>query len=345
MDGDIPAVRLRYSRQILFKGIGEAGQQKLLGAKAVVIGCGALGSVIANNLARAGVGRLVLIDRDVIELHNLHRQVIYDEEDVARQMPKAAAAARKLQRVNSSIRIQPVVIDVQRTNIEDLIRGADVVLDGTDNFSVRYLINDACLKLHIPWIYGGVVESHGMSMTIQPHSGPCLRCLFAEMPPPDAAATADTAGVIGPIVNVIGSIESAEAMKLLTGSGTLNQGLITVDLWTNAFARIDVPERTDGCPACGKGDYEFLEGRGETRKTAYSVRNAVHIAAGTSGGIDLANLAARLAPAGEVSANEFLLRLTAEGCEMTLFADGRAIIRGTSDEAFARDFYDRYAGA
>lgn len=251
----------RYSRQTLFPGIGEAGQRKLLQAKAVIIGCGALGSVIANNLARAGVGHLVIADRDVIKLHNLHRQVLYDEDDVARALPKAVAAAEKLRRINSSIRIEPVVTFVDRGNIEALIKGADIVLDGTDNFATRYLINDACLKHGIPWVYGGVITGNGMSMTILPGKTPCLRCLFAEMPPPGTAATADTVGVIGPIVCVIASIESAEAMKLLTGQGRLNEGLIAIDLWANTFEQITVSERATDCPACGRGKYAFLEGR------------------------------------------------------------------------------------
>jgi adenylyltransferase/sulfurtransferase len=260
MEGTSAIDRERYSRQILFSGIGEEGQRRLSASTAVVVGCGALGSVIANSLARAGVGRLIIADRDVIRLHNLHRQVLYDEEDVARGLHKAEAAAEKLRRINSAIRIEAVVEEVRRENVEALIRGADVVLDGTDNFATRYLINDACLKNGIPWVYGGVVRGHGLSMTILPGRTPCLRCLYAEPPSRSAAETADTAGVLGPIVSVIASIEAAEAMKLLTGRGQINPGLIAIDLWASSYEQITIPGRADNCPACGRGIYEFLVG-------------------------------------------------------------------------------------
>jgi adenylyltransferase/sulfurtransferase len=248
----------RYTRQVIFAGIGEEGQRRLLKARAVVVGCGALGTAIANHLARAGVGELAVVDRDAIELHNLHRQSLFDEEDVRRGLSKAAAAGEKLRRINSGIRVEAQVMDVRRNNIESLIAGADVVLDGTDNFATRYLINDACLKHRIPWIYGGILGASGMTMTILPGRTPCLRCLFAEPPPPGAVPNCADAGTVGPAVAAIGSLQAAEAMKLITGQGKLNEGLITVDLWENRFTTLAVPERTPGCPACDRGIYEFL---------------------------------------------------------------------------------------
>ena len=335
----------RYARQILFPGIGEVGQRKLLQAKAVIVGCGALGTVIANTLARAGVGHLVIADRDFIELNNLQRQILFDEEDITKGLPKAAAAAEKLRRVNSSIRIEAVIADIHSGNIETLIRGADVVLDGTDNLETRYLINDACLKNGIPWVYGGVIGGHGMSMTIVPHKTPCLRCLFTNMPPPGATATCDTAGVLGSIVGVIASIESAEAMKLLIGKGRLNEGLIAIDLWENSFEMIAIPERTENCPACGRGDYEYLAAREGIQTTTLCGHNAVQVSTRSAARIDFAELARRLAPVGEVSFNEFMLRFKADGHELTLFPDARAIIKGTTDESVAKTFYAKYVGS
>ena len=334
----------RYARQILLPGIGEAGQRKLLRAKGVIIGCGALGTVIANTLARAGVGRIVIADRDFIELNNLQRQILFDEEDIARGLPKAVAAAEKLRRVNSSIRIEAVVADVHFGNIETLIKGADIVLDGTDNFETRYLINDACVRNDIPWIYGGVIAGHGMSMTIVPHKTPCLRCLFTDVPPPGMMETCDTAGVLGPIVGAIASVESAEAIKLLTGQGRLNEGLITVDLWENVFETIALPTRTEGCPACGAGNYEFLSAREGTHTTILCGHNAVQVSVRSAVRIDFAELARRLAPVGRVSFNEFMLRLTADGHEMTVFPDARAIVKGTTDESLAKTLYAKYVG-
>jgi adenylyltransferase/sulfurtransferase len=251
----------RYERQTLFREIGEAGQRKLLQSKAVIVGCGGLGTVIANNLARAGVGQLLIVDRDFIELNNLQRQILFDEEDIARELPKSVAAVEKLRKINSSIRIEAVVADVTDANIETLIRGADVVLDGTDNFDTRYLINDTCIKNGIPWIYGGVVESYGMSMTIVPHKTPCLRCLWPRMPLPDTMQTCDMAGVLGPVVCTIASIESVEAMKLLLGKGQRNPGIIIIDLWEDTFDVVTVQKPDEHCPTCGQGSYKFLSAR------------------------------------------------------------------------------------
>ncbi|MBI3733064.1 MAG: ThiF family adenylyltransferase, partial [Chloroflexi bacterium] len=239
----------RYVRQTIFPGVGVEGQQKLLAAKAVVIGCGALGSSIANLLARAGVGRLVIADRDFIELNNLQRQVLFDEDDIARNLPKAVAAAAKLRRVNSQITIEAMVTDVNSENIEGLIQGADVVLDGTDNFETRYLINDACVKHGIPWVYGGGIASTGMTLTVRPGQSACFRCLHRRAPRPGTLATCDTAGVVAPIIQVVSAWQVAEAMKLLTGQGTLNEGLMHFDVWENRFEQFRL-NRLPDCPTC-----------------------------------------------------------------------------------------------
>ncbi|MCL2669815.1 MAG: ThiF family adenylyltransferase [Syntrophaceae bacterium] len=335
----------RYARQILFSGVGEAGQRKFLGAKAVIIGCGALGTAIANNLARAGVGEIVVADRDFIELNNLHRQSLFDEEDIRQGLPKAVAAVEKLRRINSTLTITAVVTDVHHANIESLISGATVVLDGTDNFETRYLINDACVKHGISWIYGGVIGSGGMTMTILPGRTPCLRCAFAEMPPPGTAATCDTAGVLGPIVGTIAAIESAEAMKLITGTGRLNEGLISVDLWENRFASITISERAPDCPACGRGVFEFLTAREGVQTTTLCGHNAVQVSIRSAVGLDLRELARKLAPLGEVAVNGFMLRFKVAAFELTVFPDARAIVQGTTDVAQAKTLYAKYVGS
>ncbi|HOG18008.1 MAG: Molybdopterin-synthase adenylyltransferase [Syntrophaceae bacterium PtaU1.Bin231] len=335
----------RYERQILFPGVGEDGQRKLLRSRAVVIGCGALGSVIANNLARAGIGNLVIADRDFIELNNLQRQILFDEEDIAKGLPKATAAAGKLRKINSSIRIEPIVADVTWANIETLIAGADVVLDGTDNFDTRCLINDACVKHGIPWIYGGVMASYGMSATIVPRQTPCLRCLFPRAPLPGALQTCDTAGVLGSVVNTIASIESMEAMKLLIGRGRRNPGIITVDLWEDIFDTIPLSKREGDCPACGRGDYEYLAAREGVHTTSLCGHGAVQVSVRPSGKIDFPVLARRLESAGKVWFNEFLLRFSVDGYELTVFPDARTIIKGTTDEALAKTLYAKFIGA
>src|SRR5437588_5579174 len=231
----------RYSRQMRFYGIAEAGQRKLLDAHVTLCGCGALGTVVANALVRAGVGHLRLVDRDFIETNNLQRQVLFDEHDVAENLPKAEAAARKLGAINSSVHVQPVVTDIDRTNILDLVQDADLILDGTDNFEIRYLINDAAVKLNKPWIYGGCIGSHGQTMTILPGETPCLRCVFEAAPAPGEAGTCETAGVLSPIVNIIASYQATEAIKILTGNlAQVNRELVYLDVWDNVHRRIKV---------------------------------------------------------------------------------------------------------
>ncbi|MDP2930891.1 MAG: ThiF family adenylyltransferase [Chloroflexota bacterium] len=329
----------RYSRQIIF--LGKEGQRKLSRSYAVVVGCGALGTVIATSLVRAGVGKVRIIDRDFIEYHNLQRQVIFNEEDVKSQLPKAIAAERHLKKANSSIEIEGVVADVNYTNIEELVRGADIILDGLDNFETRLLINDVSLKLNIPWVYGGAISSIGMTMTIIPHQTPCFRCFNPSPTQRGPVQTCDTAGVISPAPFIIGSLQTAEAMKILVGAGNINRELIVVDVWKSVFHSLKISARRD-CPAC-QGRYEFLEGKYGRRTTVLCGQNAVQVS-GKIANLSLADLAVRLKPVGEVSYNEFMLRFLVDAHEMVIFPDGRAIVKDTVDESLARGLYAKYIG-
>jgi molybdopterin/thiamine biosynthesis adenylyltransferase len=338
----------RYSRQILFEGIGEEGQARLAHSKVVIIGCGALGAVQAETLARAGVGELVLVDRDFVEASNLQRQIMFDESDALNRLPKAVASASRIARVNSAIFVEPLVTDVNFENIEEIVAGASLVMDGTDNFETRFLINDACIKSQTPWVYGAAVGSYGLTMTIVPGSSPCLRCVLEAMPEPGSGPTCDTAGVIMPIVTTIASIQAAEALKLLTGQmDSLHRSLITIDVWDFQFNRLDLSrfDARDECPACGRGEFGFLHGAGRQITTTLCGRNAVQIARSGRGAIDFAVLAERLKSAGEVAFNDFLLRFRVDGYDITVFRDARSIIRGTTDPAVARGLYARYIGS
>src|SRR4051794_31546551 len=253
----------RYSRQVRFPALGEAGQRRLIASRVTICGCGALGTVLANHLVRAGVGRVRIVDRDFIETHNLQRQILFDEQDVAENLPKAEAAARKLRLINSEVEIEPVVTDIDHTNILGLVDDADLILDGTDNFETRYLINDAAVKLGKPWIFGGVIGSEGQTMTIRPGVTPCLRCLIEESPPPGMTPTCETAGVLGPAVAVIASFEAIEAIKLLSGAeSALNTELFVVDIWDWTFRRLKVQGLLGKveCPCCQGRKFEWLEG-------------------------------------------------------------------------------------
>ncbi len=339
----------RYARQTIFHGIGRAGQEKLLAAKVVVIGCGATGTMIANHLARAGVGELVIVDRDFIELNNLQRQFLFDENDLAQALPKAVAAERKLQAINSEITVRGIVADVSAENIEALIDGATLVMDGTDNFETRYILNDACVKHNIPWIYTGAVSGYGMSQTIIPGETACLRCLFPDVPPPGMSPTCDTAGVLGPVVGTVASISAAEAIKLLVEHGELNRGVIHVDLWDLSLEQFDTGGPQAVCETCGKHHYEFLAQ--ERGSTSFSLcgRNAIQIRVtrNTSKPLPLNQVAAQLSDVAEITAaNDFLVRFTVPPhYEITLFADARAIIKGTDDETVARSLYAKYIGS
>ena len=335
----------RYARQRLFAPLGAGAQEKLGASKVSLIGCGALGSHLAQHLARAGVGRLRICDRDFVELNNLQRQVLFDEEDVRRALPKAAAAAEKLSRINSGITIEPRVVDVNPSNVEALIGDADLVLDGTDNFETRFLLNDACLKRRTPWVYGGCVGADGMVLAVIPGETACFRCFVPEAPDPGSVPTCDTAGVLGPAVGVVASLQAAEAMKLLTGNReALAEGLVTLDVWGNRHHVFRMARAPD-CPACGRGRYDFLEGRASGAATTLCGRNAVQIRPPEGASLDLAALERRLATVGRVVRNEYLLRLDAEGFEVTVFPDGRAIVTGTDDPARARSVYAKFVGA
>jgi len=338
----------RYSRQRLFAPIGEAGQARLAAANVVVIGCGALGAMQAETLARAGVGHLTLIDRDFVEESNLQRQIMFEETDARERLPKAVAAARRISRVNSEIRVEAMVADVNFENIEELIADADLVMDGTDNFETRYLINDACVKAATPWIYGAAVGSYGLTMTIIPTQTPCLRCVLPDLPDPGSGPTCDTAGVILPIIAVIASIQCAEAMKLLIDQRDhLHGSLIRIDVWDfeiNRLSLSDYGERGT-CPTCGRREFEFLKGAGRQVTTTLCGRNAVQIGRSGARLVDFAQLAERLKPAGDVAYNDFLLRFRVDGYDITVFRDARSIIRGTQDPAIARGLYARYIGA
>jgi molybdopterin-synthase adenylyltransferase len=337
----------RYSRQILFSGIGREGQDRLAASRVVIIGCGALGAVQAETLARAGVGRLTLIDRDFVEESNLQRQIMFEEADVRQRLPKAVAAAGRIERVNSGIEVEPVVCDVNYENVEDLIRGTDVVLDGTDNFETRFLINDAAIKLGVPWVYGAAVGSYGVTMTVLPGDGPCLRCVMDRMPEPGTSPTCDTSGVLMPVISTIASIQAAEAMKIMTGNHeNLHRSIVSIDVWDFQLGRIDLSEFADrsGCPACGNGVFEYLAGGARQATTVLCGRDAVQISGSNGFQLDLRSLAVRLEGLGEVAFNDYLLRFRVDGYDMTFFKDARGIIRGTTDPVIARNLYARYIG-
>jgi molybdopterin/thiamine biosynthesis adenylyltransferase len=336
------AERLRYSRQILFRGIGEQGQEALLRSHAVVVGCGALGSFHAAALARAGVGTLTLIDRDYVEPSNLHRQWLFEEADAAGAMPKAAAAALRLAGINSSVAVRPVVADLTAANVEELLGAAAVILDGTDNFDTRYLINDFAVSRGIPWIYGGAVAGYGLTMPVIPGRTACLRCVYPD-PPGGAQPTCETAGVLNVLVSAVASLQVADALKILCGrAGAVRSRITTIDIWDGGIRQIDAPPRDPECPACGLRQFPYLD---ESRRAPAILcgRNAVQVHERPRP-LDLAELRSRLEPLGEVRANEFALRFVAAPYEMTIFPDGRAIIKGTADPAVARALYARYVG-
>ena len=335
----------RYTRQTLFAPIGRAGQEQLEQASVAIIGCGALGTGLANNLCRAGVGRVLIADRDYIELNNLQRQILFDEEDIAQHLPKAIAAVNRLRRVNSETRLEALVEDINADGIEALVQDVDLILDATDNFETRYLLNDACIKHRRPWIYSGVVASYGVTMNILPGETPCLRCVFPEMPQPGSTATCDTAGVLNGIVAAITGVASTEALKILLKSEKISREMFWMDVWENTSERIELPRQPE-CPACGQHSYEFLDSLSGSRSASLCGRNAVQVRAGKRGDrLDLAALAERLRPVGQVLQNEFLLRFLIDSYELTIFPDARAIIKGTDDEQVARSLYARYIGA
>ncbi len=333
-------LRDRYSRQTVFPAIGEEGQLRLSKGIVVIIGCGALGTNIANFLVRAGVGKIRIVDRDFIEYHNLQRQVLFDEDDVKAQLPKAIAAKRHLSRVNSSVEIEGIVADANYTNIERFCLGADVILDGLDNFETRFLINDVALKHKVPWIYGGAIASSGMTMTIIPGETPCFRCISPLLPEPGTTPTCETAGVVGTLPAAIGALQATEAMKILVGA-RVNSRLITVDCWESAFFSFEVRPRQD-CPAC-HGKYDFLEETFVVKATSLCGQSrAVQVVSTEAPEIDLGELAERLKNVGQVIQNEFMLRFNVADKEIIVFPDSRAIIKNTIDESLAKELYFKH---
>jgi len=340
----------RYSRQILYEKIGVEGQRRLSASRVVLIGCGALGTVLANTLVRAGVGFMRICDRDFIERDNLQRQVLFDEEDIAAGLPKAEAAAVKLRRINSAVTIEPLVIHVNPENIERLADGAELLLDGTDNFETRFLINDFAVKTRRPWIYGAVIGATGLCMTVIPHDTPCLRCVFEDAPPPEMNPTCDTAGVLAPAVNLVASLQAVEALKLLLGrKDEINRHLVHLDAWSGRLMNMKVQSSyEDGnCPCCKRSEFEYLNGKFAAATTTLCGRDAVQVQPGGSNRIDFAAITQKLQPVstGPVTHNRFMLKAAVDGYELTLFPDGRAIIKGTHDPDKARSLYAKYFGA
>jgi len=333
----------RYSRQIAFDGIGEEGQAKLLSSRVAIIGLGATGTVAANNLCRAGVGFIRIIDRDYVELTNLQRQTLYDEEDVSSPVPKAAAAFNRLSKINSGITLEPVVTDVNATTIEALINDVDLVLDCSDNIEVRYLINEACDKSGKPWIYAGALAGEGLTMNIFPEETACFRCLFPEAPPPGSYPTCSTAGVVNSVTAIIASVESAEALKILTGSPKVRKSLFQIDVWNNSSNYIDVEKNPD-CPVCGRHEYEALSGLAGTGAVSLCGRDAVQITPDTNTEIDFAAFAEKLSKAGDVKYGKFMLTFSDGSVEFSLFSDGRAVIKNVKDENAAKSIYSEYIG-
>jgi len=335
----------RYSRQTLLPEIGADGQKRLLASSVAIIGCGALGTVIADGLVRAGVGKVRIVDRDSIELNNLQRQVLFDEEDIAKGLPKAVAAVQKLKKVNSQVALEPLVADVRPDNVERMISDVDLVLDGTDNFEVRYLVNDACVKNDVPWVYAAVIATYGMTMAIIPHHTPCFRCFLPKMPLPGSTPTCDTVGVLSTAVNVIASLKLTEGLKILTGKkDELHGKLIYADVWEGTAKQLEISQGAAVCPTCGQGRFEFLEAKQGSLLTRLCGRDAVQINMRGKERISLSELAKRLNSVGKVSFNDYMLRFRVNSYELTVFPDGRTIVKGTPDEAVARTLFEKYIG-
>ncbi|NIA20882.1 MAG: thiazole biosynthesis adenylyltransferase ThiF [Anaerolineaceae bacterium] len=338
----------RYSRQLRFEHLGLQGQQRLRGSRVTVLGCGAVGSVIAEILVRGGVGAVRLIDRDFVDQSNLPRQSLFDEQDVARVVPKAVTAARKLQQINSACRVEPVVAHITAHNIEQLTDGVDLILDGTDNFQTRFLLNDAALKHGRPWIFGSALAAQGMMMVVRPGLTPCLRCVLGDVPPQDSIPSCDQAGVLASTVHTVGALECVEALKFLTGQlDSLEKRLVDFDLWAGRFdyRGIDALRGKGHCPTCEQGRFDYLDGALEP-PLQLAGRDGVHVLPPEEAGpLDLEALAAAAArrtakPA--VVANEYLVRFQVGDLKVTAFADGRAIVQGTTDLEAARRVYDQH---
>jgi len=336
----------RYARQTRFVPLGAVGQERLAAARVAVVGCGALGGVVAMTLARAGVGMLRLIDRDLPELSNLPRQVLFDEHDVAAGLPKAVAAAGTLARINSRTSLEPVVADLTAANATELLSGVDLLIDGTDNFEARFLINEVDCRLQRPWVHGGAVGAEGRVRAIVPGRTACLRCLIPEPPAPGSLPTCETAGIIGPTALVVGAVEATEAIKLIVGVDDTVGRMLVCDLWAGVWRTVDLgPLAASGCPTCRGDDFPWLEGRQGGRPMPLCGREAVQVLS-VAGSVDLAVVADRLAGLGLVAANRWIVRADVEeGIQLSVFADGRAIVSGTREESRARAIVARYLGS
>jgi molybdopterin-synthase adenylyltransferase len=340
----------RYSRQMVFEHLGEAAQRRLLASRVTLIGCGGLGTVLADMLVRAGVGFLRIVDRDSVELNNLQRQVLFTERDVAEGQPKAVAAAQHLAEVNSTVTVEPVVADATAHNVESLAGDAHLLLDGTDNFETRFLINDAAVKLRIPWVYGACIAAEGMVLPILPGTTPCLRCIWEQTPPPGLSPTCETAGILAATVHIVASLQVIAALQILTGRlDVLNRRLLRIDAWTGQIRQIDVQRAYDegDCPCCKHGVYEYLSGRTGARTAVLCGRRAVQVRPAAGAEVDFAALAARLTPllTHPPTMNRYLMRFEVERFAVTLFRDGRAIIQGTTEADEARTVYAKYVGS
>ncbi len=332
----------RYSRQIRLARIGEEGQQRLLESRAVIVGCGALGSFHAAALARAGVGEIVIIDRDYVEESNLQRQWLFDEQDAAEAMPKAAAAVRQLAKINSDVRTEARIADLTPANAEALLLPSDVILDGTDNFETRYLVNEVAVKHDRPWVYGGAVGTGGAVMTVLPGRSACLRCIFPKTPA-GVLPTCDTAGILNSASATVAALQVAEAIKVLVCEEEVQPRLTNLDVWAGVSRGVSTAERAADCPVCSKGEFDLLESPAGQKTAVLCGRDAVQVTG--AGSIDLTQLERTLSTLGEVKANEYALRFDIPPHQMTVFADGRAIIKGVHDTAQARSLYSRYVGA
>ena len=332
----------RYARQVLFSPIQEKGQEMLAGSTVLVVGAGALGTVICNHLVRSGIGKIRLIDRDYVELSNLQRQMLFDEEDVRQALPKSVAAKQKLEKINSSITIEAIVGNATYENIKELTDGVDVVMDGTDNFSTRYLLNDICYKKGIPFSYGGVVSSRGMTAFFIPKETPCLRCIVKEGA--DHGQTCDTVGVISPAVDVVSSLQVTETMKYLTGNQQyLRNTLLTFDVWFNQQYDMKFKQPNPQCPACQREEFPALQAKAADQETILCGRNTVQIHEKTA--IDLQQWESRLTKVATVQRTPFLLKAVVDSIDFVLFPDGRVLVQGTEDPIVARTMYDRYIGS
>lgn len=335
----------RYSRQILFSNIGNTGQEKLRRSRVLLVGCGALGSSHAEMLARSGIGKLRIVDRDFVEFTNLQRQTLFKESDAAERMPKAVAAKARIAEINSEVEVESMIADVNPSNVEALIRDCDLILDGTDNFQVRYLLNDACVKHHKTWIYGAAVSSYGTTMTIISGETPCLRCIFDEMPDAGSSPTCDTAGVIMPIVAMISAVQVAEAIKVLVGKvEDLHRSIMQFDAWQNNWTKINLGRPDPDCKTCGKRVFDFLDGGPKEFSAVLCGRNAVQVSPPHAVELNLPAMAEKLSRLTEVKQNEYLLRFSSGENEITVFKDARAIVRGTDDVSVARSLYAKFVG-